>query len=78
CIEDIYEPTVLKLLLNGRTYNSSNTSFDLTQFYGKVDLINKVIKPAGLLINFSNFHLILDTFHHIQIHNYLNNIKLQS
>lgn len=73
CIEDIYDPIVLKLLLNGRTYNPSNTSFDLTQFYGKVDLIKKVIKPAGLSIDFSNFHLILDTFHHIQIHNFLSN-----
>lgn len=71
CIEDIYDPSVLLLQLNGRTYNPSNKKFDLTKFYGKTDFIQKVIKPSNILINFNNFHQIFDTFSQIQIHNFL-------
>ncbi|MFW1953685.1 retron Ec67 family RNA-directed DNA polymerase/endonuclease [Acinetobacter beijerinckii] len=73
CIEDIYDPTVLKMKLNNRSYNKSNKSFDLLKFYGKTDLINKVIKPANKSIDFSQFNTIFDTIHHIQTYNYLIN-----
>lgn len=71
CIEDIYDPSVLALKLNGRVYNSSNKSFDLKKFYGKIDLINKVIKPASNSISFDNFNKIFNTISHIQIYNFL-------
>lgn len=75
CIEDMYDPSVLALTLNGRTYNSSNSTFDLSVYYGKKDLINKVIKPQSSTINFDDFYLIFDTILQIRLYNFFNSQK---
>ncbi|WP_288364762.1 retron Ec67 family RNA-directed DNA polymerase/endonuclease [uncultured Acinetobacter sp.] len=70
CIEDIYNPIVLTYLLNGRKYNPSNNSFDTSSYYGKKELIKKVIIPQRGFINFDNFNLIFDTILHIRLYNF--------
>ncbi|MDH0562869.1 retron Ec67 family RNA-directed DNA polymerase/endonuclease [Acinetobacter courvalinii] len=70
CIEDIYDPSVLKLTLKGRIYNPSNNSFDTTTYYGKKDLIKKVIIPQKNSINFDSFNIIFDTILHIRLYSF--------
>lgn len=75
-IEDFYDPIVTSSLIGSRTYNSSNNTFDLTKYYGKMELIEKIISPDQNTINFSNFDLIFNTIFHIQFYNYIySNLK---
>ncbi|AVH50369.1 MULTISPECIES: retron Ec67 family RNA-directed DNA polymerase/endonuclease [Acinetobacter] len=70
-IEDFYDTTVTGSLIGTRTYNSSNNKFDLTKYYGKKELLEKIIFPNQNTINFSKFDLIFNTIFHIQIYHYI-------
>lgn len=70
-IENFYDPSVTNSLIGSRTYNSSNNTFDLTKFYGKMELIEKIISPNQDTIDFSKFDLIFNTIFHIQIYHYI-------
>ena len=70
-IEDFYDTTVTSSLIGIRTYNSSNNKFDLTMYYGKKELLEKIIFPNQNTINFSKFDLIFNTIFHIQIYHYI-------
>lgn len=70
-IENFYDPTILLKKLGNKTYNSSNSTFDLTKFYGKKDLFEKIIFPDQNTIDFSNFDIILNTIFHIQLYHYI-------
>ncbi len=78
-IEDFYDTTVTGSLIGTRTYNSSNNKFDLTKYYGKKELLEKIIFPNQNTINFSKFDLIFNTIFHIQIYHYIYcNLKLKT
>ncbi|OTG62286.1 hypothetical protein B9T29_07785 [Acinetobacter sp. ANC 3903] len=69
-IEDLYDTTVTTSLIGKRTYNSSNNKFDLTKYYGKKELFEKIIFPNQDTIDFSKFDLIFNTIFHIQVYHY--------
>lgn len=70
-IEDLYNASVINTQIGTRIYNSSNGKFDLTKFYGKKELLEKVIFPNQNTINFSKFDLIFNTIFHIQFYHYI-------
>jgi hypothetical protein len=70
-IENFYDPSILLKTISGKTYNSSNSTFDLTKFYGKKDLFEKIIFQDQNTIDFSKFDLIFNTIFHIQFYHYI-------
>lgn len=70
-IEDLYDTCVTSTLIGTRSYNPSNKDFDLSKFYGKKELFEKIIFPNQNTINFSEFDLIFNTIFHIQLYHYI-------
>jgi len=70
-IEDLYDTSVTSTLIGTRSYNPSNKAFDLSKFYGKKELFEKIIFPNQNTINFSEFDLIFNTIFHIQLYHYI-------
>ncbi|MFW1645697.1 reverse transcriptase domain-containing protein [Acinetobacter guillouiae] len=77
-VEDLYDPILLASNIAGRTYNSSNKKFDLTKFYGKKDLFEKIVFPNQDTIDFSNFKIIFNTIFHIQLYHYLYSLSVKN
>lgn len=70
-IENLYDVSVINTKIGTRIYNPSNNKFDLAKYYGKKELIEKVIFPNQDTINFSKFDLIFNTIFHIQLYHYI-------
>ena len=59
CIEDFFDPSVLKVPVDGKIFNSSKT-IDVSKEYGKIVLAEKVVRPNAKTIDFKKFAEILD------------------
>ncbi|MGY4435241.1 RNA-directed DNA polymerase [Bradyrhizobium sp. F1.13.1] len=59
CIESFFDPSVLKVPVDGKTFNPA-PEIDTTKEYGKVVLAEKVVRPNAGTIDFSQFGKILD------------------
>jgi hypothetical protein len=59
CIEDFFDSSVLKVVVDGKTFNPAK-EIDTTKEYGKIVLAEKVIRPNASTIDFKKFDGILD------------------
>lgn len=59
CIESFFDPSVLKVPVDGKTFNPA-PEIDTTKEFGKVVLAEKVVRPNAATIDFSLFGKILD------------------
>lgn len=59
CIESCFDPSVLKEVVDGKTFNPSK-KLDPTKEYGKIVLAEKVVRPKAAKIDFKGFDIILD------------------
>jgi hypothetical protein len=59
CIEDLYPDAVLNLKIGHKSFNRSNKTFDLEQFYGKHDFAEKIAKAQASKIDFAGFNPLL-------------------
>ena len=59
CIEDSFDPSVLKVVVGGKTFNPAK-EIDTTKEYGKIVLAEKVVRPNASTIDFTKFAGILD------------------
>ncbi|SFK73401.1 Reverse transcriptase (RNA-dependent DNA polymerase) [Mesorhizobium albiziae] len=66
-IEDLFDP-VVKKPISGRTFNSSNKSFDQTKFYGKNEFATKIVAPERATIDFTKFEPLLQAICDVMDH----------
>ena len=59
CIEDLFDPALLKTVLDGKTFNP-NKAHNAPGEYGKVAFAERVIVPNAATIDFSGFAALLD------------------
>lgn len=59
CIEDLFDSSVLKFVVDGKTFNPAK-EIDTTSEYGKIVLAEKVVRPNAGTIDFKKFGGILD------------------
>ena len=59
CIEDLFDPALLKTVLDGKTFNPNKTH-NAPGEYGKVAFAERVVVPNAATINFSGFAALLD------------------
>lgn len=60
CIEDFFDPALLKRALNGKTFNPDEKTFDEGSHYGKAIFASKIVRPNIAKIDFNKFKPILD------------------
>jgi RNA-directed DNA polymerase len=59
CIEDLFDSSVLKVVVDGKTFNPAK-EIDTTKEYGKIVLAEKVVRPNASTIDFKKFGGILN------------------
>jgi RNA-directed DNA polymerase len=59
-IEDFLEPHIRKKILNGKTLNLDEKTFDSSKHYGKVAFAKSVVQKEAEQINFSGYKMLLD------------------
>jgi len=59
-IEDFFESRITTTVINGKTFNPDEKTFDKDKHYGKQVFAEKVIKASQKSINFDSFKPILD------------------
>ena len=59
-IEDFFKPSVLKMKLNGKTFNPSKKGFNNKTEYGKVLFSTHIVSKNRDAINFDGFKPILN------------------
>ncbi|SDQ36405.1 retron Ec67 family RNA-directed DNA polymerase/endonuclease [Paraburkholderia tuberum] len=67
-IEDFFDESVLKTMLNGKTFNPSNEGVNHKTEYGKAYFASHVIKKHENTIDFSGFKPILDRLEEVIAH----------
>lgn len=60
CIENFFDPALLKQVLNGKTFNPVEKTFDESSQYGKAVFASKIVRPNIAKIDFDRFKPILD------------------
>ncbi|OYX31222.1 MAG: hypothetical protein B7Z03_04455, partial [Hydrogenophilales bacterium 32-62-9] len=58
-IEDFFEPALLEMKINGKSFNADNEGLDKNTEYGKADFATQVVRPNIAKINFDKFDPIL-------------------
>ena len=58
CIENFFEPKLLKTKINGKFFNPDN-KINASSEYGKVIFAEKVVRPNANEIDFSQFHSVI-------------------
>ncbi len=58
-IEDFFEPALLAMTIDGKSFNPSNEALDENTEYGKTVFATKVVRPNIAKINFNKFDPIL-------------------
>jgi hypothetical protein len=59
-IEDLFESSVTATVIDGKTFNPDEKTFDKDKHYGKQVFAEKVVKANQKFINFDGFKTILD------------------
>jgi RNA-directed DNA polymerase len=59
CVESLFEPHLLKIKLEGKSFNSTNKKLGDDE-YGKYLFAEKIIKPNYLTVNFNGFAPLLE------------------
>ena len=59
-IEDFFESSVTATVIDGKTFNPDEKTFDRDKHYGKQVFADKVVKANQKFINFDGFRGILD------------------
>ncbi|MBX7077528.1 MAG: retron Ec67 family RNA-directed DNA polymerase/endonuclease, partial [Methanobacteriaceae archaeon] len=77
-IEDYFDTDTLSSIIDGKSFNKSNDSFDIKDVYfGKMDFALKIIKNNKNNIDFSKFNKLLDEINFV-IQDFYNNKRHQN
>ena len=66
-IENLFDPALLKTVLNGKTFDLTGKQKDVSKYYGKAIFAEHVVKKNRATINFAGFQPLLNALVHVQL-----------